>query len=147
MGINWSKVLVGGLAAAVAMIVIGVVGNMYVIGSRMQQEMAAAAPTLPRTPSAGAIAGAIVTQIVVGVLLAWLYAAMRPRFGPGAGTAARAALVVWILGFLFYLDWWHVGIMSTATYAMASVTQLVSVLVGAWIAGRLYSESAPPAGV
>lgn len=145
MGINWSKVLVGGLAAAVAMIAIGFVANMYLLGSRMQAEMAAAAPTLPRTPSAGAIAGAIVTQVVVGVLLAWLYAAMRPRFGPGGGTAARAALVVWILGFLFYQDWLHMGMMSMTTYAFAAVIQLVSVMAGAWIAGRLYSESVPAA--
>ena len=41
---------------------------------------------------------ALVTTVVVdtllGFLLAWLYAALRPRLGPGAGTAVIAAFVV-----------------------------------------------------
>ena len=41
----------------------------------------------------------------MGLLLVWLYAAIRPRFGPGPRTATYAALVVWVCGFIFHIDW------------------------------------------
>ncbi|HJQ21693.1 MAG TPA: hypothetical protein VJ867_15195 [Gemmatimonadaceae bacterium] len=140
-GIDYGRVAVGGVAAAVVMIVIGVLGNKFVFGQRMQAEMAAAAPTLPRTPSTTAIVAAIATQVIVGLMLVWLYAAMRPRFGAGPGTAAKAAAVVWIFGFLFYQDWLHVGLMTGTTYAIVSVVQAISVLAGALAGARLYGEN------
>jgi len=145
MRINMSKVVVGGLAAAVVMIVIGFASNMFLLGPRMQEEIKAAAPTLSQAMSGGAIAGAIITQVVVGLLLVWLYAAMRPRLGPGMGTAVKAAAVIWICGLLFYQDWVHAGLMSMTTYVMASIVEAVSLVVGAWIGGRLYTEDGAPA--
>ena len=35
-----------------------------------------------------------------GVIAVWVYAAIRPRFGPGPRTALRAGLVVWLVGYL-----------------------------------------------
>ena len=140
MGINTSKVLVGGLAAGVVMNVIGFVGNGVVLGARMQAEMQAAAPSLSMPMNAMNITYAVVTQFVVGVILVWLYAAMRPRFGPGFGTAAKAAVVIWLLGDLFYQDWVHVGLMRASTFWMAGLFALISLMAGAWVGGRLYSE-------
>ena len=34
---------------------------------------------------------------VLGITAIWLYAAIRPRYGPGAATALRAGFAVWIL--------------------------------------------------
>jgi hypothetical protein len=141
-GINYSRVGLGGLAAGVLMIVIGFGGNGVLLGPRMQAEMAAAAPTLSRTPTPGAIVGAVITQLVVGLLLVWLYAAMRPRFGAGPGTAVKAASVVWLCGLLFYQDWVHAGIMQLSTYALASLVAFLSVFAGALIGARLYTEDA-----
>lgn len=42
-----------------------------------------------RTVLAGLLAG------LVGVATVWLYAAIRPRFGPGPKTAIIAGLVIW----------------------------------------------------
>jgi hypothetical protein len=33
---------------------------------------------------------------VVGIAAIWLYAAIRPRYGPGAATALRAGFAVWL---------------------------------------------------
>lgn len=141
MAINTSKVIVGGLAAGLAMNVIGFVGNGYMLGKRMEAEMAAAAPSLAgRGMQAPQIAAAVVTQFIVGILLVWLYAAMRPRLGPGMSTAAKAGLVIWLCGLLFYQDWVHAGLMTFTTYCMASLVALLSLMVGAWIGGSLYRE-------
>jgi hypothetical protein len=141
MAINTSKVIVGGLVAGVVMNIIGFVGNGYLLGPRMQAEMVAAAPSLAgKGMSPGAITFAVVTQFIVGLLLVWVYAAMRPRFGPGMGTAAKAGLVIWVCGLLFYQDWVHVGLMQPSTYVMASGVALISLMAGAWVGGMLYKE-------
>jgi hypothetical protein len=141
MAINTSKVVVGGLVAGVVMNVSGFIVNGMLLGKRMEAEMLAAAPSLQgRGMGTGAMTGRILTSFAVGLLLVWLYAAMRPRFGPGMKTAAYAALVVWLCGFLFYLDWLYLGMMSTGSYVIVSCVMLVTLLIAAGIGGMLYKE-------
>jgi hypothetical protein len=141
VAINTSKVVVGGLAAGVVSNVIGFVAFGMLLGARMNAETLAVAPALQgKGMSSGAIATNVVSGFVTGLLLVWLYAAMRPRFGSGAKTAVCAALVVWLCGFLFQLGWLILGMMSPATYALASVAALVQVLAAAWVGAMLYKE-------
>jgi hypothetical protein len=79
-------------------------------------------------------------SFVVGILLVWVYAAIRPRFGPGGKTAVYAALIVWICGFIFHLDWLLAGLMTQATYALASAAAAVQLLPSAWLGAMLYKE-------
>lgn len=141
MAINVSKVVVGGLAAGVVMNVFGYVVNGMMLGKRMQAEMLALTPSLQgRGVGAGVMAGRILTSFAVGLLLVWLYAAIRPRFGPGMKTATYAALVVWLCGFLFFLDWLYLGMMTPASYAIISVVMLISLLVAGGVGAMLYKE-------
>src|SRR5688572_22100829 len=106
MAINTGKVLVGGLVAGLVMNVSGFVVQGMLLGKRMMDEMAAVAPSMAtHQPGAGEMTGRVLTSFAVGILLVWIYAAIRPRFGPGPKTAMIAAAVVWAFGFLFYLDW------------------------------------------
>jgi hypothetical protein len=141
MAINTSKVLVGGVAAGVVANIIGFVAFGLLLGPRIEAEMAAAAPALQgRGMSGGAITTNVIASFVIGILLVWLYAAMRPRFGPGMKTAVYAALVVWLCGFLFHLDWLLAELMTPATYALASVAALVQLVPSAAVGGMLYKE-------
>jgi hypothetical protein len=141
MGINASKVVVAGLAAGVVANIVGFVGFGMLLAERMEAEYVAVAPALQgRGAGSGAMAATIISQFVVGILLVWLYAAIRPRFGPGMKTAAYAALVVWLCGFLFHLDFLLLGMMSTSTYMMAAITALVQLLAAAAVGGMLYKE-------
>jgi hypothetical protein len=38
--------------------------------------------------------------IAGGLVAVWIYAAIRPRFGPGLATAIKAGMTVWVLGTL-----------------------------------------------
>lgn len=143
---NTQKIVVGGLAAGLIMNVVGFLVNGMLLGKRMEAEMLAVAPTLQgKGMGPGAMTGRVLTQFAVGILLVWLYAAIRPRFGPGMKTATYAALVVWLCGFLFYLDWLYVEMMTAPTYAIVSIVMLVTLLIAAWVGGRLYSEDAATA--
>jgi hypothetical protein len=113
------------------------------LAPRFEAELAAAAPTLAGRGATGmAIATEVVSSFVVGFLLVWLYAAMRPRFGPGPKTAILAAVVVWICGFLFHADLLLLGTVTPATYMLASGAAAVQLLAASWIGGMLYTEAA-----
>lgn len=141
MAINTPKVIVGGLAAGVVMNVSGFVVQGMLLGKRMEAEMVAAAPTLAgKGMSSGIMTARVLSSFAVGLLLVWLYAAMRPRFGAGMKTATYAALVIWLCGFLFYLDWLYLGLMSTGMYAIVSVVMLITLLIAAGVGGMIYKE-------
>jgi hypothetical protein len=141
MAINTGKVVVGGLAAGVIMNVSGFVVQGMLLGQRMMAEMAAVAPSMAtHQPGTGEMAGRVITSFVVGIILVWLYAAMRPRFGPGPKTAMISAFVVWLFGFLFYMDWLYAGMMTTGTYALMSLAMMVTLAIAAWLGCMLYKE-------
>ena len=146
MAINASKVVVGGLAAGLVANVIGYVAFGMLLGPRMEAEAVAVAPALA---GRGMTGSAIVTQVVfafiIGILVVWLYAAMRPRLGAGARTAIYAGLVVWLCGFLFHIDWLIAGLASTTTYALATVAGLAQILPAAWVGAMTYKEDAATA--
>lgn len=141
MAINSSKVLVAGLAAGIVGNIIGFLGFGLMMGKRMEAEAVAVAPSLAgRGMSSGAIATNVVITFLIGILIVWLYAAIRPRFGPGMKTATYAALVIWLCGLFFHVDWLLVGMMTPATYVMASLVALVQVIAQAGVGGMLYQE-------
>src|SRR5687768_3095800 len=135
MAINTSKVVVGGLAAGVVANVLGYLLFSMWLGPKFVAEFTAASPALGEKAATGSPVPQIVTSFVVGFLLVWLYAAMRPRFGPGPKTAIIAAIVVSILGFLFHMDLWTLGLTSPATYMMATVAALIQTIGAAWVGG------------
>jgi hypothetical protein len=111
------------------------------LGPRFEAEAVAVAPALQgRGDSGAAIATNVIMSFVLGILLVWLYAAIRPRFGPGPKTAMYAALVIWICGFVFHMDWLLLGMMSPTTYALAAATAAIQVTAAAWVGGMIYKE-------
>lgn len=141
MAINTSKVVAGGFVAGIVMNVVGYLGQAVLLGPRMMSEMVAAAPSLEgKGMGTGALTGRVLTQFAVGFLLVWLYAAMRPRFGPGMKTAALAAFAVWLCGFLFYLDWLYLGMMSPGLYALTSLVMIITLLIAAGLGAMIYKE-------
>jgi len=82
----------------------------------------------------------IVMDLVLGILLVWTYAAIRPRFGPGFRTAVYAALLFWVLAGIFLSGYMHMGMMSAGLWWSFAIIGLVNFLVSAWVGARLYSE-------
>ena len=48
--------------------------------------------------------------------------------------------MVWIFGFLFYLDWLYAGMMTATTYAIVSVVMAVTLAIAGWAGCMLYKE-------
>jgi hypothetical protein len=141
MAINTQKVLIGGIAAGVVMNVIDFVTNTYILGARMKAESDAFKPGLSdQMMSGSSIVGYIVMDFVLGILLVWTYAAIRPRFGPGIRTATYAAGLFWILSGIFLSGYMHMGMMSSGLWWTFAFIGLVNYLLSAWAGAKLYTE-------
>jgi len=89
-------------------------------------------------PSASAIAIYNVWGFLAGIAAVWLYAAIRPRYGAGAGTAVRAGIVTWgLAALLANLANYPSGLFPTRllviTAAVAFFEMIVATVAGAWL--------------
>lgn len=141
MAINVKRVVIGGLAAGIVLLLINLLAQV-VFGNRIQQDMNAWIPGSAErmNMTGGAIASGIVLKFAIGILLVWCYAAIRPRFGPGPRTASFGALFVWILGGIFFSDYLMIGMMSAGSYIILEAFQLLGFLLAAWTGARIYTE-------
>jgi hypothetical protein len=137
-GLNIRSVLVAGLLAGLVLNVGYAVGEMATADelNRMLTRL-----SLP-APGGGAMLGLAVMGFGLGVVLVWLYAAMRPRFGAGARTALLAGGVVWALACLLpNLSLLTFGILTPTHTALASLADAVVVPLAALAGARAYREA------
>jgi hypothetical protein len=133
--INMGRVVVGGLVAGLLINVSEFVLNAVVLAEDMNAAMAA----LNRPPiDNGMIVWFVLLAFGIGIMAVWVYAAVRPRFGPGVQTAICASLVVWGLAYLYpNVTIIVLGLFPTRLMIIATVWGLVEVLAagvaGAWI--------------
>jgi hypothetical protein len=146
MAMNTSKVLVGGIAAGIVLNVIDWVTYTYVVADRVKAEAEAFKSGLGSAMMAGnAITVYVITDLVVGILLVWTYAAIRPRFGPGPKTAAAAAILFWIFGSFLNASHILMGMTSIGLWWTTGIIWLISLLLAAWVGAKIYTEEAAPA--
>jgi len=79
--INMGRVLLGGLAAGVVLDASDGILNSVVLADQWTAYM----QSVGKAPAFGGsqIAGFVINGFVLSIALLWLYAAIRPRFGPG----------------------------------------------------------------
>jgi hypothetical protein len=120
-GINIIGVLKGGLAAALIMNL-----SQYLLGAVVRATGAAPAATI------------VIRTAALGFATVWLYAAIRPRFGPGPRTAIWAGLIVWALS---YGSTAIVGGQSIGRAVVIIAWTGVEMLIASSVGGYLYHES------
>jgi uncharacterized membrane protein len=93
--VNLSRVILGGIVAGIIVNVSeGLLHNM-VMKTQFEEALKALGKTPPH--SGTALFWWLVWGFIMGITAVWLYAAIRPRYGPGPATAARAGIAAWIL--------------------------------------------------
>ena len=96
--INTGRVIQGGLLAGLVINLVCFLNQAFVIGHKlMAAQQAGKFLQQPRFPFAPAW---VIAMFLLGLELVWLYAAVRPRFGPGPRTALTLGLVVGLLSAL-----------------------------------------------
>ncbi len=139
--INLSRVVLGGLVAGVVINIFEAILNGVILQKQWAEVMTGLGKT--GTISAKQLIAFNVWGFAAGFLTIWLYAAIRPRFGPGPKTAVCAGLTVWMLGMAMaaagpvFLHVFPVGLSVTAV-AVELVEMLIASVAGAYV----YKEEA-----
>ncbi|NIM49492.1 MAG: hypothetical protein GTN62_04920 [Gemmatimonadales bacterium] len=136
--INAGRVILGGLLAGLILNVGESLANMVVFAG----EYEAMLDRFNLEPvGAGGIAVFVVGGFVLGILMVWLYAAMRPRFGPGPKTAVLVGLAVWFLAWFWQaLGMLVMGLFGFQIFLLGEIWGVVEVVLAALAGGWVYRE-------
>ncbi|MFQ6008189.1 MAG: hypothetical protein ACE5K8_04480 [Candidatus Zixiibacteriota bacterium] len=132
---NVGRIIGGGLLAGLILNIGEFILNMPILGKRIEEAMLA--KNLP-VPGSGALILYAVLGFVLGIVVIWLYSAIRPRFGAGPKTAVIAGLAVWFVMWL----WMHIsmipmGLFPTSIILISLIWGFfevpIATLIGAWV--------------
>lgn len=140
-GINAGRVIGGGLVAGLVMNVVDGVTNGAILGARWEQETKRLGIDMSAGAQSQSLTGWVVLDFLCGITLVWLYASIRPRYGPGPKTAVIAGLTVWFIIHMAFAAWWFTGIYSLGVVASTTIGGLVAAVLGAFAGCALYKES------
>ncbi len=141
--INTQKLLVGGLAAGLVLNVIDFLSNAVILADRMRADANAFKAGMGDEMAAmggGQIAVYVFFDFIIGILLVWTYAAIRPRFGPGARTAAYVGLLFFVFGLILTYGYKEMGVMSPGLWWTYTGIWFVNLQLASLVGGRVYSE-------
>jgi hypothetical protein len=136
--INVARVILGGLLAGLIINISEYILNTYVVA----EEAAAAMQRLSLPPiSANQIGIFVLMTFVLGIIVIFLYAGLRPRFGAGAGTAVIAALIIWIVGLMSGIADVVIGLLPSNLLVIGAAWGLVEMIVAAIAGAWVYKEA------
>ena len=141
MAINTSKVVVGGLVGGVVAVVLDSLINGVLLAGTWEAAMTELNPAIvTNLESPSTIAGFVVLDLLYGILLVLLYASIRPRFGAGAGTAFKAAVIAWLFGGIAWGGLAVMGIFQWNLFFIGGLCWLVVSTGAALVGARFYRE-------
>jgi hypothetical protein len=137
--INVVRVILGGLLAGLIINISEYILNIYVIA----EESAAIMERLGLPPiGTNQIVVFLLMTFVLGILMIFLYAGLRPRFGAGPKTAIIAAVVIWLVFMFGAVGDVIIGLAPANLVAITAIWSLVETIVAAVAGAWLYKESA-----
>jgi hypothetical protein len=139
--INFGRVILGGIVAGI----VGDILGSLVDGLMLAPQWAAGMKALGRAEfSVSQNVAFNIIGLVYGILMVWLYAAIRPRYGPGPKIAVCAGLAVWVAGVLLPNAgfMWAAGLFPASLTVMTTAAGIVEFVVAALAGAALYKEGA-----
>jgi hypothetical protein len=134
--IRLGRVLLSGLAAGLIWTILSSVVTL-VVG----RDFAAAVPgNRLSAPSRGFVTLLFAVNLVEGVWVMWLYAAIRPRYGAGPKTALVAGVAWWVISSLIDITWGSFGFVPTRALLGPMAASLPAILMAALAGAWLYRE-------
>jgi len=139
--INYGRVILGGIVGGIVAGTLDWLFNGFVLGQLWADTMKSL--NRPNAFSGPAFLpfGVYLPFIVGGILLIWVYAGIRPRFGAGVRTAVYAGLIAWAFAVLLpNMSWYVTGNVSGRLILFNTLFGIVGTVAGAIVGAALYKE-------
>ncbi len=134
--INWGRVFLCGLLVDVVWTV-----PYAIIVPLVGRDFVEAVPAIRRPFHGGGLLAFFgVLNFVMGTWTMWLYAAIRPRYGPGPKTAAIAGLAVWVIGGVADAAWAAMGVIPPKVLLAPATAGLPIIIAAAVVGAWAYKE-------
>ena len=131
--------LLGGIAAGIVLAAASYASDQFIMAKDWQTVAQLRNIDMLEMGSRSALILSVVVNLLLGFLIVFVYAGIRPRFGPGAGTALIAAFVVFLASALVMAT--MAGIFfSRDLYIRSEAVTLVAMLVAGLAGGWVYGE-------
>jgi hypothetical protein len=133
--INFARVIMGGLIAGLVLNIGEFLLNEVVFVKQMEELVRRL--NIAR-PGPSFIGIAVLLTFLLGIVIVWTYAMIRPRFGPGPKTAIVAAFVAW------FCIYFYAGVLNGALFGIPTnllliglvwgvVEYILAAVAGAWL--------------
>jgi hypothetical protein len=138
--INWTRVVIGGIVAAVILFIAGFIIHGAILGADWTAWQKAG--HMPLALSHGnAVVIWIIVSLVNGLTGVWIYAGIRPRYGAGAQTALIAGFMLWLGGGLATaLGQYALGNLPQGIIIIGGIGALIADLIAIVAGAYFYKE-------
>jgi hypothetical protein len=137
--INVGKLVAGSILAGVVMNICDYVSNNFILAADWEHIARIRNVDMADMAGTTALVTAILGDVLLGFLVVWTYAAIRPRLGRGATTAIIAGFMVWLAEALLMASY-AVTLLTWDVLFRSGLLLLVTSLAGALAGGWVYSE-------
>lgn len=136
---NYARILIGGLLCGLVLNIGEFVLNGVLLANQMKDFFAKCGLTEPGPTGLTIL---VVLTFVMGIFIVYVYAAIRPRYGPGPKTAVCAGLLAWFCVYFYNSGVaLALGILPVNVFMIAVAwgvaEYILAALAGAW----LYKEA------
>jgi hypothetical protein len=136
---NYGRILLGGLLAGLVLNIGEFLLNGVLLAKQMEEFFKKCGIN---PPAHSAFVILIVITFVLGIVIVFVYAAIRPRFGAGVKTAIIAGLIAWFCVYVYNnIVGAALGFVPTNLLLMLIVWGLVEYSVAAIAGAWLYKET------
>jgi len=133
--VNWSRVVSCGLLAGIVWIILGAV-----VTALLGREFAALPHNRLGTPTPGFLLFNVALDLLEGISILWVYAAIRPLYRPGAKTAVIAASAWWFIVTLGDATWCSFGFFPPSTVIPLMIGTLPALILATLAGAKFYKE-------
>ncbi len=138
-GINWARVVLGGLVAGLIINVSGMLLAHFVLG---QEYIEAFKSKMPPESQTIMFVKHVTLRFWFGLLAVFIYAGFRPRFGPGPRTAIIAGGTVFLAaGIVMLLSLNNLGLLTGPRLWIAGAWTLGEAVIATLVGAMLYREA------
>jgi hypothetical protein len=136
---NYARVLLGGLVAGIVLNIGEFLLNGVLLAKQMEEFFSKCGLT---PPGSSALIILVMLTFLMGIFIVYVYAAIRPRYGPGPKTAICAGLIAWFCVY-FYNNavGFALGFVPTNLFVIALAWGLVEYILGAIAGAWVYKEA------